>query len=295
MGMNTATLRRTVADTVSLIKPRITLLTLCTTLTGAWLAAGGGLVGMALLVPLVLGTGLGVSSACLLNNYFDRFIDQRMSRTRDRPLPAGRVRAVYALAAAIVTGASGVSILAWGVHPICAGLLLVSILNYGFVYTLWLKRETPYSTEIVGVSGALAPVIGWVAVTGEPSAGAYGLFTVLFLWQPSHFWALGLLYRDDYVEAELPRYPVVHGPERTQKRLLAYTTLLVLVAVGLGTAPSFGGIYLAGSTVLGGWYLYMTVRFLCSDVTRRTTLTLFFSSIIYLVGLLLLLVVCAAV
>ncbi len=247
------------------------------------MAGGGALIDLSVLVPLLVGTGLGVSSACMLNNYFDRELDRYMSRTKDRPLPAGRLPPAVALIGGVMTGGSGVMMLALYVHPICAGLLLFSILNYALIYTLWLKRSTPYSTEIVGLSGALAPVIGCVAVTGEVTLHGAGLFLLLFLWQPSHFWTLGILYREDYERADLPRYPVVHGPEQTRKRLLGYTILLLPVTFGFVLTSSFGFLYLLGSAVLGGVYLLMTIRFVTSELTRRSTLTLFFSSVVYLI------------
>lgn len=279
-------LRQKLTDLVSLAKPRITLLTLWTTFTGLWLAAGSTSLGSFPLIATLMGTGFGVMSSCMLNNYFDREIDRQMSRTRDRPLPSRRLPPQAALLPGVTFGVSGVFILAVFVNFLAAGLLLFSILNYAVIYTLWLKRQTPFSTEIVGLSGAMAPLIGWSAVHGAISYEILPLFFILFFWQPSHFWCLGILYCDDYKQAALPRYPVVHGIQKTRNRLLLYVLLLVPSSLSLGFLPSLGTKFLFGAGSLGILYLGMTFRYLKQEINRRNTLTLFFGSIAYLFFLL---------
>lgn len=280
------TLRTTFTDLVSLTKPRITMLTIWTTFTGMWLATGTSLSSLPVLATL-MGTGFGVMSSCMLNNYFDRRIDQLMSRTRSRPLPAGRLSPNAALFPGVMLGVSGVAILAVFVNLLSAGLLLFSIVNYAVIYTLWLKRNTPFSTEIVGVSGALAPLIGWSAVQGYISLFALPLFFVIFCWQPSHFWCLGILYQDDYKQASLPRYPVINGVQKTQKRLLLYVFLLIPSSLGLSLHPELNTSFLTAAAILNILYLGVTFRYLQLEVNRRNTLMLFFSSIGYLFLLLL--------
>jgi len=209
-----------------------------------------------------------------------------MSRTADRPLPDRRLPAGPVLETGILFGVLGV-ILVSVVSGIAAVLLAISVLNYAVVYSLWMKRNSPYSTELVGLSGALAPVIGWTAVTGRVDLTALGLMSVLFFWQPAHFWTLGILYLDDYRKAKLPRYPVVHGRQQTKNRMVIYNALLVVASLALLMSAPVDVLY--GSTVLlaGGLYLYWTTQYDPTTDQRSHHLFLFFSSIGYLLSLLL--------
>lgn len=283
--MNQTTLGQQALDVLSLTKPRITGLTLVTTFTGMYMA-GAAVPELLPLLLTLIGTALGVTSSCMLNNYVDRHLDRNMSRTADRPLPDRRLPATPVLEAGILFGVLGV-LLVSVVSVIAGALLAISILNYAVVYSLWMKRNSPYSTELVGLSGALAPVIGWTAITGRVDLTAVVLMSVLFFWQPAHFWTLGILYMDDYRKAKLPRYPVVHGREQTRNRMVVYNALLIAASLTLLIAAPVGLLYGTCIAIAGGLYLYWTVQYdPCTD-QRSTHLFLFFSSIGYLLSLLL--------
>ncbi len=274
-------LKRRFLDYLSLLKPRITMLSLVTTFAGMWLAAPWGLEPRTILFVL-LGTGLGAGSASALNNYLDRNLDGQMSRTRDRPLPQDRLPASHALALGTATGVTGVVLLSAAANLTAGVLLLFSICFYNGVYTLWMKHQSRFATEISGVAGALAPVIGWVSVTGRFGPEALILFGILFTWQPGHFWALGIKYVDDYRGAGLPRYPVVRGVQATKYRMLAYVCLLVPLSIGPAFTGLVSSMYLLPASVLGAAYLGVTVYFVFRPVTEKRTLALFGSSVGYL-------------
>lgn len=283
--MKQITLGRRVLDVISLTKPRISALTLVTTFTGMYMA-GAAVPAMPTMALTLLGTALGVTSACMLNNYVDRHLDRSMSRTANRPLPDRRLPPAPVLEAGILFGVLGVLLL-YTVSLTSALLLAISIVNYAVVYSIWMKRTSPYSTELVGLSGALAPVIGWTAVTGRVDATALSLMAILFFWQPAHFWTLGILYLDDYRKAKLPRYPVVHGREKTRMRMVGYNVLLIAASLSLLLVSSAGLTYGAAASIGGGLYLYWTVRYDPTEEQRSHHLFLFFSSIAYLITILL--------
>ncbi len=279
--MSTHVLTNNVQDLVELAKPRITILALVTTFTGMWIASGG-MPPAPLILFTLLGTALGSSAAGTLNNYVDREIDQKMSRTRNRCLPSGRVDATTALGLGILFLSLGIGLLAWQVNLFSALILLGTVLFYVFVYTLWLKRSSPLSTEVGGFAGAMPPVIGWVAVTGSLGLEALALFLVMFIWQPPHFWALGIRYRDDYENAGLPRLPVEYGEEATKHRILFYTLLLIPTSLSLFFLGSVGWVYLGVATVLGAGYVYKTIEFVRNPITPASAQDLFSTSNLYL-------------
>lgn len=279
IGVGTMTF--SIPGLLELAKPRITLLALITTFTGMWVA-GGGLPDLFLLLVTLTGTGLGAASAATLNNYIDRHIDKKMKRTRDRVLPAGNMSPTIALIYGITLGTGGVLLLGTAVNPLAAALLSGTILFYLFVYTLWLKRTTPLSTEIGGIAGALPPVIGWVAVTGHIEGGAVALFALMFLWQPPHFWALGLHYRDDYKKADLPRLPVVRSNRETSIRILIYTILTVIASLSLYMMGISSHIYLIIAGLAGLTYLIITIRYIYRGLDQGSPMRLFSYSNLYL-------------
>lgn len=283
--MKQTTLGQRTLDVISLTKPRISVLTLVTTFTGMFMAGMTVPAGTTLLLTL-FGTALGVTSSCMLNNYIDRHLDRHMSRTENRPLPARRLPPTPVLESGILLGVLGVLLVSL-VQVLAGALLAISIVNYAVIYSLWMKRSSPYSTELVGFSGALAPVIGWTAVTGRVELTAVSLMTILFFWQPAHFWTLGILYLDDYRKAKLPRYPVVHGREKTRNRMVAYNVLLLFASLSLLAMPSLGWFYGIVISVAGGLYLYGTITYDPASEKRGGHLFLFFSSIGYLLTLLL--------
>ncbi len=174
-----------------------------------------------------LGTALASSSAAVFNQFFEEKSDQLMERTQGRSLPSGKVSSHAALIFGLTLGLSGFFLLYFGTTPLAAFVALFAHLFYIFVYTLWLKRKTPQNIVIGGVAGAVGPLIGWAAVSGELAWPAWMLFLIITLWTPPHFWALALKYKDDYKKAGIPMYPAVYGDDKTRKAMMVYSILLV--------------------------------------------------------------------
>ena len=204
---------------------------------------------------LVCGT-LAAGSANAINQYLERDIDQRMARTRRRPLPANQVTPERAVVFGIVLGAVAVALMAWTVNLLAAFLTLLAIGFYVVVYTLLLKRSTPQNIVIGGAAGALPPVIGWAAVTGNVGLPALLLFLVVFYWTPPHFWALALRIRGYYAAAGVPMLPVVRGIAETSRQIGLYTILLVALTAIFAVVARMGPIYAVAAAVLGALFLW---------------------------------------
>jgi protoheme IX farnesyltransferase len=246
---------------VALTKPRIIELLLVTTVPAMVLATrevpGLPIVDWAWLAfwTLVCGT-LAAGSANAINQYLERDIDERMSRTRRRPLPAHAVTPERAVVFGLTLGAIAVALMAWTVNVLAAFLTLLAIGFYVVVYTMMLKRSTPQNIVIGGAAGALPPVIGWAAVTGEVGLPAILLFLVVFYWTPPHFWALALRIRGDYAAAGVPMLPVVRGIAETSRQIGLYTILLVALTVVFGVVARMGALYLVAAGILGATFLW---------------------------------------
>jgi len=277
-------LRRVLADYVNLTKPRITFLVLVTTLAGLWLASHG-LARLELVVFTLLGTGLASAAAATLNNFVDRHLDAVMERTRQRPLPSGRLRAEEALVFGITLGVASLAILGLFVNPLSALVALVAIAVYAGIYTPWLKRTTPLCTVFGGISGALPPVIGWTAVTNQIDLAAIVLFAILFLWQPPHFWALALLRAEEYRAAGIPMLPVVHGPEITHRQILLYAAALLPTSLLLYPLGAVGWGYLGAASILGLGFVALALLVFIRSQSARLTRSLFLYSTLYLAAL----------
>ena len=250
-------LRQAVSDYLALTKPRITLLVLVTTAAAFWVASKESF-SIALFVITLVGTGLASAAAGVLNCLIDRDVDALMARTQSRPLPAGRVSPRAALLFGVVLTVGSFIVLVVGTNLLAAGLALFAILFYSFIYTLWLKRTSPLCTEVGGIAGALPPVIGWAAATGEIGAPALVLFGILWLWQPPHFWALALGRVEEYRAANLPILPVARSAETTRRRSVIYTLALLPVSLLLFSPLGIaGGVYAAGATALGMGLIYL--------------------------------------
>jgi protoheme IX farnesyltransferase len=227
---------------LTLTKPRIIELLLVTTLPTMFLAAGG-LPAIPTLVVTLVGGALAAGAANALNCYIDRDIDQVMKRTARRPLPAHTVSPRAALVFGLTLAVVSVGLMAAFTNPLAAALTAGAIAYYDLVYTLWLKRTTPANTVWGGACGAAPVLIGWAAVTGGLSAPAWVLFAVVFLWQPPHFYALAVKFKDDYARAGIPMLPVVASMRRVGVEVVAYTWLTVAASVvlwPLGMTPVYG-------------------------------------------------------
>jgi protoheme IX farnesyltransferase len=263
-----------------LTKPRIVLLLVITTIP-AMMLADGGLPSPWLMLATVLGGSIVAGGANAMNMYFDRDIDEMMLRTRDRPVPAGQIEPEKAALFGLALAAGGFFFLERSVNLLAAALTLSAFAFYVLVYTLALKRTTSLNIVIGGAAGAMPPVIGWAAVTGELSISALIMFVIVTFWTPPHFWALSLNYSSDYERAGVPMLPVVAGPEQTRRQIFFYSVALVVVSLLLAIWGDAGAAYLVAAMVLGGGFLYFAVRLWRYSSVRAAT-DLFRYSIVYL-------------
>lgn len=255
-------------DFVYITKPGILFSNLMTVFGGFWLAAGRDLTG-ALLWWTLLGTTLVMASGCVLNNFLDRELDVKMARTRTRALPAGRLQARVVFAYGVVLGVGGTAILAIWVNLLTAVFGLIGLIVYVVIYTAWLKRTSYWCTVVGAIAGAMPPVMGYVAVLNRVDAIAVILFAILFLWQPPHFWALGIRRMEEYRAAGFPMLPVVKGVRSTRYSMLRYAIPLVPVSLLLYFYDAVGLVYLIGTGVLTvGWVVQILRGFREQDDDR---------------------------
>ncbi len=249
--------RSLAADLVMLTKPRIISLLLVTTAAPMYIAGSPSWVTV---LVVMVGGYLMAGGANAVNMYIDQDIDDRMARTRLRPIPGGRMtpRAVLAFGLALAVGATW--LLAWSVNVLTAALALGGFYFYIFIYTRWLKRTTPQNIVIGGAAGAFPPLVGWAATTGTVDLTAIYLFLIVFYWTPPHFWALALLKQADYGRAGVPMAPVIWGERETMDQMLWYTLLLIALTVLPVTYGAFGLVYLASALALGGALLWGVLR-----------------------------------
>ncbi len=243
------------ADFVALLKPRVMSLVCFTGLVGLVLAPGPIHPVIAFTALLCIAVGAGASGA--INMWCDRDIDAVMRRTRNRPIPTGRVAASDALGFGVTLAVALVALMGLAVNWVAAGLLGFTIGFYVFVYTLWLKRRTPQNIVIGGTAGALPPVIGWAAVTGGVDVLPLLLFAVIFVWTPPHFWALALYRSDDSADAGVPMLPVAAGRDETRRQILLYSLVLVPLALAPWLIGFSGWIYGLGVGLLGARFLQL--------------------------------------
>jgi heme o synthase len=270
-------------DYLALCKPKIVALIVFTAVVGMFLATPG-MVPMSALIFGTLGIGLAAASAAAINHVVDHRIDSAMARTRRRPLPRGHVGTQAAILFAFVLGGLSMFILVRFVNELTAILTLVSLIGYGFIYSLYLKRATPQNIVIGGAAGAAPPVLGWTAVTGTLDPPALLLFLIIFAWTPPHFWSLAIYRRNEYASVDIPMLPVTHGVEFTRLHILLYTIVLFIVSLLPFVIYMSGPLYLAGAVLLGGIFLYYAVR-MQIDHSDRLAMRTFSYSIIYLMAL----------
>jgi protoheme IX farnesyltransferase len=272
-----------VGDYVALLKPRVMSLVVFTALTGLAMAPGHVHPVIAVASLLAIAVGAGASGA--LNMWYDADIDALMSRTRRRPIPAGRVRPDEALTFGLVLAGGSVVVLGLVANAAAAALLAFTIFFYVVVYTMWLKRRTPQNIVIGGAAGALPPVVAWAAATGTVSFESLVLFAIIFMWTPPHFWALALFKSADYVRAGIPMLPVVAGLAETRRQILLYT----LVLVPIGMLPWFSGFatiaYALVSAAGGLAMLVLALRIWLVPSDPKAPKQLFGVSILYLFAL----------
>jgi protoheme IX farnesyltransferase len=271
--------RFSVRDYTILLKPRVMSLVVFTGFVGLMLAPVpvDPIIGMIAVVCIAVGAG----AAGAINMWYDRDIDREMVRTMNRPLPAGRLQPNAALAFGSVLALASVATMALAVNWTAAALLALTIVYYVFLYTIWLKRRTPYNIVIGGAAGAFPPMIGWAAATGDIGLGAVSLFAIIFLWTPPHSWALALFRRADYHRAGVPMLPVVAGDRATRRQILIYTAILVPATL-LPVAVGLSGAVYAAAVVLLDIGLVMHAIKLWRDEGTAAARSMFFYTILYL-------------
>ena len=263
----------------ALTKPRVVSLIVFTAVIGMFLAPGG--VSLQVLLAGIAGIWLVAGAAAAINCLVEQKIDALMSRTRWRPLPQGELTAAQTLAFAGVLGGIGLWTLFHFVNALPMWLTVATFIGYAIVYTVVLKPATPQNIVIGGASGAMPPVLGWAAVTGEVTTEAALLFLIIFAWTPPHFWSLALYRTEDYAKAGVPMLPVTHGKPYTRLQVLLYTLILFAVSLLPYVIRMSGMLYLVAAVLLGGVFIAYAVRiyFAYSDALARKT---FRYSIVYL-------------
>ena len=271
-----------VADYLALLKPRVMSLVVFSGFAGLAVAPGHLHPLIAAVGVLCIATGAGASGA--INMWYDRDIDAIMSRTCGRPIPRGYVEPGSALAFGLVLAIFSVMLMGLAVNLTAAALLAFTIFFYVVIYTIWLKRRTPQNIVIGGAAGAFPPMIGWAVATGEVGLASLAMFLLIFLWTPPHFWALALFREGDYARARVPMLPVVAGPAATKRQMLAYTLILVPVAL----APMFLGVaglaYGAIALALNAGFIVHALRVLRERHGHRAAKAMFGYSLLYLFG-----------
>ena len=258
-------------DWIALLKPRVLTLVVFTGAIGLWVAPGHLNAVLAFTAILCITVAAGACGA--INMWYDRDIDAIMRRTRNRPIPAGRIQPGPALGFGVTLAVGSVLVMGLAVNLPAALILALSICFYVFVYTAWLKRRTPQNIVIGGAAGAFPPVIGWAAVTGSVDLIPLVLFAIVFIWTPPHFWSLALWANDDYRRAGVPMLPVVAGAKETRRQILLYT----LVLVPLSLVPFFvgfsGPLFGIGAGLLGAVFLERVYRVM-TDLQDETGVSL---------------------
>lgn len=270
-------------DYKELTKPNVVALMILTSVIGMLMAVPG-MVPLDALILGNLGIAMVAGAAAAVNHLVDQQVDQKMARTRNRPMAQGRIGPLQAGIFAAVLGGTGMAILLIWVNALTAWLTLASLVGYAVVYTMFLKRATPQNIVIGGLAGAAPPLLGWTAVTGEVTGHALLLALIIFAWTPPHFWALAIHRKEEYAAVDIPMLPVTHGVAFTKLHILLYTVLMFLVTLLPFATRLSGPLYLLGAVVLGGGFLYWAIELL-RDKNPQAPIETFRYSIVYLMAL----------
>jgi len=282
MGRHHQNLWEVVKSYVQLTKPRIILLLLITTVGAMWIAADGKVDPLLVLVTVIGGT-LASASANTINCLYDSDIDQLMERTQWRPIPSGRIKPRDAMLFAMILALTSFSLLACYANLLAALLAMSGIVTYVGVYTMWLKRSSTQNIVIGGAAGAIPPLVGWAAVTGDLSYAPWVLFAIIFFWTPPHFWALALMIRTEYAKAKVPMLPVVKGEAVTAQQILIYAILLMPITLLLVfPLHVMGAVYAIAAIYLGSAFIYKAWQLLQQPADLPLARQLFKYSIVYL-------------
>lgn len=251
--------RAVLRDYFRITKPRVVALIIFTAIVGMILATNQ-LPDISTLLLATFGIGLAAAAGAAVNHILDEDKDLLMKRTRNRPLPSGRLESTPALIFACFLAMLSMLVLTIGVNPLTAMLTFASLIGYAVIYTIFLKHATPQNIVIGGAAGAMPPVLGWTAVTGELHSNAFLLFLIIFCWTPPHFWALALYRAKDYQNANIPMLPVTHGRKYTLLHILLYSILLAAVTIMPFAVGMFGLFYFAAAVVLNSLFIVFALR-----------------------------------
>jgi protoheme IX farnesyltransferase len=269
------------ADLITLTKPRIISLLLVTTIAPMFITPAG-LPTWAQLGWVTLAGYLMAGGANAINMWFDSDIDDKMVRTRQRPIPSGRLSPASVLFFGLALGAVSFTLFWHFVNPLSASLALAGLAFYVLVYTVWLKRLSPQNIVIGGAAGAFPPLVGWAAMTGSISLGALYLFAIIFYWTPPHFWALALNKQRDYGAAGVPMMPNVHGVHETKRQMVLYTLMMIPLTIMPSVVGITGLLYGVAAILLGLRFLQLCWRIMHEDGVTPTTWKLYKYSLLYL-------------
>jgi len=265
------------------MKPRVMSLVLFTCMVGMLIAPSNLSITNSIISLLAVAIGSGAAGA--LNMWYESDLDALMSRTCLRPIPAGKIKKNQALGFGIILSIISTVILYYSSNLLSAALLMFTIGFYFFIYTIWLKRKTPQNIVIGGAAGALPPVIGWTIATGEISIESTILFLIIFLWTPSHFWALSLYKAGDYKKAKIPMLPVIAGVQKTKWNIFIYALTMMPITLAPFIFNFASVIYLAISCSMGAYYVYLCFKLLKENDTKKSNIIakkIFVYSIFYL-------------
>ncbi len=276
-------------DYLELTKPKVVALMILTSIIGMFLSVPG-MVPIDVLILGNVGIALCAGAAAVINHVVDRKIDLKMSRTLNRPVAKGRVSPYQALLFSTILGLIGMAILLVYINSLTAWLTLASLFGYAVLYTSYLKRATPQNIVIGGLAGAVPPLLGWTAVTGEIHGHALLLVLIIFAWTPPHFWALAVHRKDEYAKAEIPMLPVTHGEKYTKISILLYTVLMILVTLLPFAVGMSGWLYISGALILGAGFLYWAIVMML-DRNPNAGMDTFKYSIVYLMALFIIMLV----
>ncbi len=269
-------------DYLSLCKPKVVLVMLLTALVGMLLAQDSLPSIVQMLIGLI-GIALASGSAAAVNHVMDRKIDQKMARTKGRPLPQGKLTAKQAISFAGCIGVLGIGMLAVFVNELTAWLTLFALIGYAVVYTVWLKRATPQNIVIGGLAGAAPPLLGWTAITGSIEPNSLLLVLIIFAWTPPHFWSLCIARKADYEKAGVPMLPVTHGSQYTRLQIVLYSFIMLLTTLFPYMTGMSGLIYLLGVSVINARFIYWVWQLV--KKAEGAPMSLFLHSINYIMWL----------
>ena len=293
IGLLTSSAKPSWKDYLALCKPKVVLLMLLTVFVGAFIATPEWPDLMKLNLAL-LGIGACAASGAAINHMIDHRLDAKMARTKNRPIPKGVVTPMQGLFFALVLAGLGLSLLWYQVNPTTAWLTLFSLIGYAVIYTLFLKRATPQNITIGGLAGAMPPLLGWTAMTGQVDPNALLLVLIIFAWTPPHFWALALHRKEEYAQADIPMLPVTHGEQFTRLHIALYSLLLFITTLLPFVFGMSGFLYLGGVLLLNLRKVWL-LRQLFDSKQVNAPFRLFKYSIAYLMWLFILILIDHAV